>query len=225
MRRAARLCLDTRRGYPRRGEALTVSTKPVQFHLVGNDPETVPAGYHLLKRLDPIVFEFDDRAALSANEMVMMMAPDGGLVARLPIAEVSRLRQAALAEQLHGPLHRGERHLGILLANLRHHILDGKVAPRGKEGVDDQAALASMFESTLAHVPAQNAVFLPGLNQWNRSSHALSPSEFSGEPRSVPLSRTSERCASALTFGSGSCKAATRRAAWLAPSGRYPTSS
>src|SRR5216684_1778991 len=72
----------------------------------------------------------------------------------------------------------------------------------GEEGVDNQAALPGMFQPVLNHVPAQGPVFLPGLGHRNRAPQSLTACSSSGGPRSLPLSRTNDRCACSRTRAS-----------------------
>ena len=51
------------------------------------DDEAVPAGHRLLEGLDPIVLELDDRAAGGADQVIVVVAVEGALVAGVAIAE------------------------------------------------------------------------------------------------------------------------------------------
>src|ERR1700737_511821 len=87
--------------------ALAASTQPVKLHLVRSDAKAVLARHQFLERFDSIVLEFDDSAALGADQVIVMMAPERSLIARLAVAKVAGVSQAAFAQQLHRPVYRG----------------------------------------------------------------------------------------------------------------------
>src|SRR5690606_10816115 len=87
----------------------TVAAQAVELHLVRGDLEAVGARDAVLERLDAVVLELDDLPAGGADEVIVVIAPHRGLVARLAIAEVARVGEAAVVQQLHGPVDRGHR--------------------------------------------------------------------------------------------------------------------
>src|SRR5712692_1893391 len=196
--------------------ALAASTQPVKLHLVRSDAKAVLARHQFLERLDSIVFELDDPAALGADQMVVMMAPERSLVARLAIAKVAGVSQSTFAQQLHRPIYRGHRDLGILLANLGPHILYRQVPPHGEEPLQDQRSLTGVLQTALGHVAIQDGILGPGLTHRNFSPQALIARASSGAPRSRPLSKTSDRWASSRTRASGSLRARTNREPYFA---------
>src|SRR5262249_51301176 len=135
----------------------------VQLHLVRGDLEPVLARHLVLQRLDAVVLELDDGAAPGADQVVVVVPADRRLVARLPVAEVARVGEPALVEQLHRPVHRGHRDPGILLAHLRPELLHRLVAAEREEGVDDQAPLSRALQAVLGHVATEKLRSAGGL--------------------------------------------------------------
>src|SRR5262249_41724316 len=99
----------------------------VELHLVGGDLEAVLPRDLVLERLDPVVLELDDGAAAGADEVVVVVPAQRRLVAGLPIAEVPRVGQTALVQQLHRPVDGGDRHPRVLLADLGPDLLHREV--------------------------------------------------------------------------------------------------
>src|SRR5688572_6402527 len=88
--------------------------QPVQLVSVARQGESVALRDPILQRLDLLVDELDDVAALLADEVVVMGAADGDLVQRLlGVAEPARVGDAGLFEQLHGPVDGREADAGL----------------------------------------------------------------------------------------------------------------
>src|SRR5256885_9315451 len=69
----------------------------VQLELVTGDEEAVLAGDEVLQLLDAFVLELDDGVAARADEMIVGMAAQGGLVARLAVLGVPPAREGPRA--------------------------------------------------------------------------------------------------------------------------------
>src|ERR1700689_1239487 len=93
----------------------------------------------ILEAFDLVVFEFENQAALDANEMVVVIADD--LVARLAIADLALDREAAIDEQLERAIPRGLAGLRLTLAHLAEQLVDRDVIARAQELLDDRLAL------------------------------------------------------------------------------------
>ncbi len=73
---------------------------------------------------------------------MVMMLHRRGLVARAPVAEIMPFQDAGVLEQLHGPVHGGERDVGIERDGAAVQLLDVGMVARGREHACDDAALA-----------------------------------------------------------------------------------
>src|SRR3954462_9851748 len=94
-----------------------------------------PLGDAILQALDLVVLELEDEAALHADQVIVVVADD--LVACLAIAELALDGEAAIDEQLEGPVDRGIADLGLALANLEEELVDRDVLMGAEELLDD----------------------------------------------------------------------------------------
>jgi hypothetical protein len=120
------------------------------------DAEAVLVGNRLLQRLDLRVFELDDRTAVSADQMVVMLFTGAGLVAGLAIAEVTGLGDAALGEQLEGAMDRGVTNPRVLSAQAQVELFSREVRPRPQELVENDFSLPSGLESLGDEIGAES---------------------------------------------------------------------
>src|SRR5207302_10402996 len=104
-----------------------MAAEPVQLELVVGDVEAVVFGDGLLQLLDALVFELDDASAGSADEMVVAMAIEGRLVARLPPLEMAGAGQARVGKNLHRAIDGGRADGGIALLGLLQKLVDRKM--------------------------------------------------------------------------------------------------
>src|SRR6266849_299094 len=124
-----------------------MAAEPVQLELVVGDVEAVVFGDGLLQLLDALVFELDDAAAGSADEMVVVMAIEGRLIARLPALEMAGAGQARVGENLHRAIDGGRADGGVALLGLLQKLIDRKMPGLGEEDVDDDVPLPGGFEA------------------------------------------------------------------------------
>ena len=68
----------------------------------------------LLQGFDFVVLEFNDAAAVQADQMIVMLVLVGDFITRDPVTKMSFVGQAALLEQLERAVHRGVPDLWIL---------------------------------------------------------------------------------------------------------------
>ncbi len=59
-----------------------------------------------LTGLDLLFFELEDQLTIQANQMIMVLVGHREFVARVPVAEVSLMRNTCLNEELEGAIHR-----------------------------------------------------------------------------------------------------------------------
>src|SRR5712692_799618 len=129
--------------------ALAVLAEAVQLQLVPRHLEAVVAGDHVLQLLDALVLELDDPVAAGADQVIVVMAADGGLVPRLPVLEVARAGEACVGEDLHGAVHGRRADVLVARLHLGEQLLDAEVPAGGEEGVDDQVPLPGRLEPPL----------------------------------------------------------------------------
>src|SRR5205814_7776979 len=99
--------------------------------------------------LDALVLELEDVLAAGADQVVMVVAVESGLVAGLPALEVAHAGQTRLGEDLHRPVDGGGADAGIAPARFLHQLLDAEVPRLGKEGINDHVALPGSLEPPL----------------------------------------------------------------------------
>src|SRR4051812_4101199 len=119
----------------------------VELQLVVRDGEAVFAGDAILELLDALVLELDDVAAGGADQVIVVVPIEGGLVARLAAFEVPGGGEARVREDLHGPVDGGGADAGVALLGLVDQLVDREVTALGEEGVDDQVPLARGLEA------------------------------------------------------------------------------
>src|SRR5262249_37517621 len=123
----------------------------VELHPVTAHDEAEEARDPLLELLELLAVELDDLpAALADDVVVMLLGGLGGLVAGLPVVEVTLVRQPAFLEQLEGPVDRRIADARVHLLHGRVQLLDREVLARAEEGARDVVALRSRLEAPLA---------------------------------------------------------------------------
>ena len=85
--------------------------------------ELVFPGHHLLESLNGGVFEFNDLSTLCTNEMIVVIFIGDIIVQGPGITEMPLLRQPTVAEQIEGPIDRGQTHPDIALPDLQVQVL------------------------------------------------------------------------------------------------------
>src|SRR4051812_17604549 len=100
----------------------------------------------ILQLLDALVLELDDVAARGADQVIVVVPVERGLVARLPALEVARAGEAGVGEDLHGAVDGGGADAGVPRRHLLEQLVDREMAVLREEGVDDQVALLGRLE-------------------------------------------------------------------------------
>jgi hypothetical protein len=110
------------------------------------DLKTMTFGDVALQGFKGLVLEFNDLSTSEADEVIMMVSPDRGLISGLPITEPSLGCQTETGEELQGPINGGHpdfrvcfRHLGM---NLREILVAGRV----EEDLEDLFPLFGRFQ-------------------------------------------------------------------------------
>ena len=101
----------------------TIPAEPVKLKLMAINRELVLAGHHLLESLDGRVFEFNNLSTPGTNEMIVMIFIRDIVIQCPGITEMPLLRQPAVAEQIEGPIDRGQTHPDIPPPDLSVQIL------------------------------------------------------------------------------------------------------
>ena len=104
----------------------------------------------LLQALDLVILELEDQAALHADQVIVVIADD--FVARLPVAELTLDRKAAIDEELQRSIDRRVADLRLTLADLAEQLVDRDVLTRAEELLDDRLALRRRVETTVRDV-------------------------------------------------------------------------
>ena len=103
--------------------------------------EAVTSRDLLLQALDRGLFEFRDRAAFDADEVVVVVVVVRDLVPRDPVAEATLVSDTALGEQLQRPIDGRIADPRVDRADLRQELVDRDVRRRLEERLDDDTSL------------------------------------------------------------------------------------
>jgi hypothetical protein len=102
--------------------------------------------HDLLLSLDALIFKLKDVAAVFTDQVVVVLTLDDGLIARLPIPEVSLVRNPSVCEELHGPVDgRVSDALHVPLDSHRK-VFYGDMALRVEECTQDGTPLPGVFK-------------------------------------------------------------------------------
>ena len=130
----------------------------VQLQFVVKHLETVFVRDLSLMLLDIQVLELDDLSAFRADQVIVVFGVIGKLIACLPVSEISRLRQAALAEEIQGAVHGRQPDIGLLPAHPLKEILRRDVPVHLQEGLQDLGALLRKLHVVPPDVLSQNSL-------------------------------------------------------------------
>src|SRR5579875_61031 len=127
----------------------TLRAQAVQLDFVAGQRYAQLAGDHLLNLFQALVCEFDDAAAVFADEMVMMALVDD-FIAPLAVIKMALGYQFAFLEQLQGAVDGGVAEMGIDLLDLGIKLLGADVAAQFEEHTRDIVTLRRGFKPMLA---------------------------------------------------------------------------
>lgn len=180
----------------------------IQFEFVSRYLKSVSRGHLLLQPFDITILEFYDLATVCADEMIVVPLVRHIIVLRLA-AEVARLSEAGVAEQVHCPINRGKADMVPFLCQHQMHLIGGDMF-HFEKSVQDNFSLFRQFELMLGEMVLQ-AVDLfdlgafdheqasPGSTVWMRRSGDESQYEFIGDDAGCLLkTKTSRRVKLAL---------------------------
>ena len=111
------------------------------------DGKTVLPGDFLLKLFYARVLEFDDLPTADADQVIVMFIQVTGFIARLAIAEMTLLSDAALSKQLQGPVNGGITDPGIFPAQAQVKLFSGEVRADTQELLENNFSLAGRFQA------------------------------------------------------------------------------
>jgi hypothetical protein len=126
----------------------------VQFESVPFDGEAMVRGNLSLELFDAPILEFDDSAAVEADQVIMVLILIAGFIARLAVTEMTLLGNAALGKQFQGTMHGGITDPRVFLAQTEIEVLGGEVGSGPQELFENQFPLLGGFQT-----PAQEVVF------------------------------------------------------------------
>src|SRR5687767_4703042 len=105
------------------GDALLLGTQAVELVAVPDDLEAAQAiGDPVLQALDLVILELEDQAAAGTDEVIVVLA--GDLVARLPVAELALVREAAVDQELERAIDGGVADPLVALAHPAEQLVD-----------------------------------------------------------------------------------------------------
>jgi hypothetical protein len=106
----------------------------------------MPCGNLALQFFDSLVLEFDDRVAAGTDQVIMVLAGQYMLVARLPVVQQDLAGQAGLHEELEGAIDGGLPYPGVAGLDLQIQFFDADVLMGGEENIEDAVPLAGGTE-------------------------------------------------------------------------------
>jgi len=122
----------------------------VQLELVRLDDEAVAARHFFLKPLDLAILEFHDLAAPRADQMIVMAFVADVVVLRLR-AEMPRLGESGLAEEIQRAIDRRQADMGVFPVEQAVHLFGGDVLVLQK-GIQNLLALARQLQLVFREV-------------------------------------------------------------------------
>ena len=123
---------------------------------VAQDPEAVALGNLVLGLLDHLALELHDGPTAGANQVVVVFV--GDLVAGDAVVEVALRSQPGLTEQFHGAVDGRVPDVGRLLAGSLVELFERGVPGLLEKHVEDQVALARVFEAVILEIARERAV-------------------------------------------------------------------
>ena len=103
-----------------------MGAEAIEFKFVGFNGESVSVGDQFLEAFDFLVLKFHDLSAARADQMVMVALVRDVVVLRLR-AEMARLGQARLAEQIQRAINGRQSDMRVFLRQQTVHLLGGDV--------------------------------------------------------------------------------------------------
>jgi hypothetical protein len=127
----------------------------VQLKLVVLHLEAVLPCYIFLQRLDALVLELDDGAAMSADEVIVVRVGARVFVPGEPVLEPPFLGKPRLGQELERPVHRGKADAGVQLLDAGIQLLGAQVPAGLDKDVEDLVPLAGRLEPPIDEVFTQ----------------------------------------------------------------------
>ena len=119
--------------------------------------EAVFLGNFFLQIFDVVVDEFNNAAALRADQMIVVIMPGiGQFVARLPVLKIVRRRQTAFGQEFHGAVNRGLADFGVHHAGPLQQLFDLEMPAGFEKNFGDHIALPRLFEAVARNVLFEN---------------------------------------------------------------------
>jgi len=115
------------------------------------DGKPVLPGDFLLKLFYARVLEFDDLPTAGADQVIVMFIQVTGFIARLAIAEMTLLSDAALSKQLQGPVNGGITDPGIFPAQTQVKFFGREVRADTQELLENYFPLAGRLQALVEH--------------------------------------------------------------------------
>ena len=125
----------------------TLAAQSVQFQPVALDLKPVLPGDFFLKFLNTGIFELKNGAALTADQMIVMLLVGGRLVTGLTITEMALLGDTAFGKEFQGSINGGIADIGMITTDLEIELLSGEVGPGPQKGIENNLPLPRRFEA------------------------------------------------------------------------------
>jgi len=129
---------------------------------MAGDGEAVLAGGLLLALLYRGVHELDGAAASGADEMVMMLVPEGVLKIGAAASQPDLAGQPALGEELQGPMYGGDSDLRVLLPDHGIELIGAEMPFELEENPQDEFPLRAVTQLGLGKELIEQGFFRGG---------------------------------------------------------------
>src|SRR5262249_27773982 len=146
-------------GFGPLGTRRAVAAQPVDLVTVALDHEADLGRGLVLDPLDLRVRELEDLAARVADEVVVVLPLVVALEAG-PAPARQLLCEPGCLEQLEGAVDRGAADVRAALLDQLQQVVDGKVALRAQEGVEDDLALTAALEVMAGEILGEDLLLL-----------------------------------------------------------------
>ena len=137
--------------FPDTSRAETVKFKAVIFYC-----KTMPTCDFVLQFFNLRIFEFDNQAAATADQMIVMRLPVHQFETALPVTEIPLGGDTAFGKQLEGPMDRSVAYVRMLTANFKIQLFCRQMRCLLQKFLQDDHPLVGIFQTFLRQVISEN---------------------------------------------------------------------
>jgi len=138
----------------------TFTALPIQFQAMTENFKMMIFGNLLLQLFDARIFEFDNRAAPNADQMIVVRFAVCGFVTGLAITEMPRLGNTGVGEKAEGSINSGITDGGVLFPKPQIKLLGGQVGGAAQKLIQNDLPLSGRFQPLLGQIFPESPFYL-----------------------------------------------------------------